>query len=197
MTEGRSSSRVGKIAATPRVATPTRGPKRVPGEMKTADFLTGLLDQTRARLPAELGECQTFQRWSLAKLWFDDAAIHYEVAPHTSRGRIEVALHFETRNPRHNAAMLEYFVEELLFLKAALGERLEAEPWDKGWTRVYLTLPLEALLPDFQQRVASYLAEFVETLEPILRDAAESVRGMGAVSATATATIDPNGMLSS
>jgi hypothetical protein len=149
--------------------------KRVPGELATAAFLDGLLEQARARLPAELqAGCSTRQQWSLGKLWYEEPLLHYEVWLHRARMRVELGLHLETRDAAYNAALLGYVAEELVFLKAALGDGLEAEPWDKGWCRVYLTLPLEPLLPDYQARLAEQFALLVETLEPLRRDAVQS-----------------------
>ncbi len=117
------------------------------------------------------------QQWSLAKLWYDDPALHFEVWLHRARARVEVGLHFETRDAARNRRMLDAIAEELLFIKAALSDGVEAEPWDKGWTRVYHTLPLEPLLPDFQARLAEHFALFVETLEPLRRDAVQMLGG--------------------
>jgi len=48
-----------------------------------------------------------------------------------------------------------------------------------AWTRVYLTRPLEPLLPPFQQRLAAVFAELIETLEPLRRAAMEALRTGG------------------
>jgi len=127
-----------RSAAADRVSVerPRRPPpavRRAAGELRTAEFLLGLLELARAQLPEALRACQTRQQWSLAKLWYDDPLVHYAVWPHRARGRVEVGLHFETRDSRRNAALLECVADELAFLKATLGDGLEAEPWDKGW----------------------------------------------------------------
>ena len=147
--------------------------RRAPGELPTAEFLRGLLDATRARLPAELQPFRARQQPALVKAFYGDPAIHFEVWLHRARGRVEVGLHFETRDAARNARMLEYVADELVFLKAALGEGLEAEPWDKGWTRLYQVLPLEPLLSDFRARLAEHFARFIETLEPVRQAAVE------------------------
>jgi hypothetical protein len=90
------------------------------------------------------------------------------------RERAELGLHFETRDPRRNQRLLEYVADELPFLKEVLGTGLEAEPWDKGWTRVYLTRPLTRLDPDEQADLATVFAELIETLEPLRREAIEA-----------------------
>jgi hypothetical protein len=56
-------------------------------------------------------------------------------------------------------------------LKEVLGNGVEAEPWDKGWTRLYTSLPLQRLDLNEQARFAEAFATFIETLEPIRREA--------------------------
>ena len=150
-------------------------PRRQPGELSTADFLQGVLEATRAALPIELHSLQARQQWALVKFFADDPAIHFELWLHRARARVELGLHFETRDAGRNQRLLAYIADELPFLKAALGDSLEAEPWDKGWTRVYLTRPLARLVPEEQARLATSFAELIQTLEPIRRDAVEAV----------------------
>ena len=150
-------------------------PRRQPGELGTTEFLRGVLEATRAALPAELQTLEARQQWTLIKLLTDDPAIHFELWLHRARARVELGLHFETRDAGRNQRLLEYVADELPFLKAVLGDGLEAEPWDKGWTRVYLTRPLARLLPEEQAPLATTFAELIETLEPIRRDAVEAI----------------------
>src|SRR5262249_4736147 len=165
------------MTVSPRRPMPPRS-RRQPGELATAAFLEGLLDAARARLPEGLREgCNSRQQGSLGKLWYEEPQVHYEVWLHRARMRVELGLHFETRDPAQNAELLGYLAEELVFLKAALGDGLEAEPWDKGWCRVYLTLPLEPLLPKYQARLAEQFALLVETLEPLRPDAVQMGTG--------------------
>ena len=141
--------------------------RRVPGELNTGDFLRGVLAATRAQLPAELQGLQARQQGSLIKLFAEEPAIHFELWLHRGRGRVELGLHFETRDHERNQRLLDYVIDELPFLKAVLGNSVEAEPWDKGWTRVYMTRPLARLGPEEQAQLATSFAEFVEALEPI------------------------------
>ena len=136
-----------------------------------ADFLSGVLEAVRQRLSHELGEFQTRHQGPLIKFFAEDPAIHYELWLHPNRGRAEIGLHFETRDANRNRRLLEYLAKDLLFLKEALGQGLEAEPWDKGWARLYISYPLVRLDRPDQERFAEALARFVETLEPIRREA--------------------------
>ena len=61
--------------------------------------------------------------------------------------------------------------DDLLFLKEAVGQGLEAEPWDKGWTRVYLSYPLDYLGAEQQRELGGAFTVFIEMLEPIRREA--------------------------
>src|SRR5437879_234553 len=121
------------------------GYRRGPGELTTGDFLRGVLEGVRARLAGELQGLVARQQGSLIKLLAEEPPIHFELWLHRSRGRVELGLHFETRDADRNRRLLEYVADDLLFLKEALGQGLEAEPWDKGWTRLYISYPLERL----------------------------------------------------
>ena len=148
--------------------------RRLPGELSTADFLRAVLETTRARLPGELQSLQARQQGSLIKLFGDEPEIHFELWLHYGRGRAELALHFETHDPDRNRRLLEYVADELPFLKEAIGPGIEAEPWDKGWTRVYLTRPVERLGAAECEQLAVTFAEFVAILDPIRREAVEA-----------------------
>jgi hypothetical protein len=149
---------------------PTR--RRVPGSLSTADFLKGVLEQTRAQLPATPEPLHAQHQGALIK--FHDGhhpAIHFELWLHHNRARVELGLHFETRDADRNQRLLDFVAEDLMFLKAALGQGLEAEPWDKGWTRLYLTRPINHLGPAEQSHLATAFAEFIKTLDPLRREA--------------------------
>ena len=136
-----------------------------------SEFLRGVLEAVRMRLPDELRDLQARHQGSLVKLFANEPAIHYELWLHRGRGRGELGLHFETRDAQRNQRLLEYVAEDLLFLKEALGQGLEAEPWDKGWARLYTSYPLARLDAVEQAHVAEAFAKFIETLEPIRREA--------------------------
>ena len=52
-------------------------------------------------------------------------------------------------------------------VKAALGPQWEAEPWDKGWTKVYETVPYEPFSTEVLETVARRLARAMTVLQPI------------------------------
>ena len=81
--------------------------------------------------------------------------------------RLELGLHFESRNATDNRRLLDGFAERMIEIKAELGEDVEAELWDRGWTKVYETLPLETYSPAYLQVVARRLAKMVTVLHPV------------------------------
>jgi hypothetical protein len=142
--------------------------------VRARDFLAGTLAAARSLLPGELRDFQERYRGPLAQAYYDDPDQHFEVWLRRSAGRVELGLHFESRDRASNNRMLERFADELAWIKAELGERTEAEPWDRGWTRVHQTLPLpEPLSSEIQGDLARRLARMIELLEPLRRDAAE------------------------
>ena len=55
----------------------------------------------------------------------------------------------------------------LFEIKAELGESVEAEMWDRGWTKIYEVVPEAKLTPEYQAQVAARVAEFIVCLHPI------------------------------
>ena len=143
--------------------------------LRIHEFLDGLAEATRALLPPELRGFEHRLQGSLVKLYYEDRRQHYEVWLRRSAGLVELGLHFESRDRERNARFLDWFAEELIWIKAALDERAEAEPWDRGWTRVHRVLPLASLDLDFQQHLADQLARTIELLEPLRRDAVQAL----------------------
>ena len=149
-------------------------PKMI-GPMRVHEFLDGLAETTRTLLPAELRGFEHRLLGSLVKLHYEDRFQHYEVWLRRPAGLVELGLHFESRDRVRNARLLEWFTDEIVWIKAALDERAEAEPWDRGWTRVHRVIPLEPLDEQFQRRLAEQLAQTIELLEPLRREAVEAL----------------------
>lgn len=83
------------------------------------------------------------------------------------RGLLEVGLHFESRNKELNTTLLTGMRKHMIEVKATLGTQWEAEPWDKGWTKVYETIPYEPFSTDLLDRVGGRLARAMTVLTPI------------------------------
>ena len=124
---------------------------------------------TRVKLPQQWQNFKTHVRPWLVQLSYADPLLHYEVVTlGERRGVLEIGLHFESRNPAVNARLLDGFMRHLFEIKTELGESIEAERWDKGWTKVYETIPLETFDEAYVDRVAGRLAQVIVVLQPIL-----------------------------
>lgn len=141
------------------------------GRMSTAEFLRRVPERARPLCSEELREFQWRQRWSIVQLWHGPSArVHYEVGFHRRVDRIEVGLHFEA-DPRTNERLLRHFQEHLIVAKAGVSEWIEAEPWDRGWARVYEMLPIEPLDERYVDLIADRLARLIAALQPLLDEA--------------------------
>jgi len=139
--------------------------------MKSSEFMRALPEAIRPKLPKRLRALQTAGRAWLVQFYYDDPRIHYEVWNlGERRGRLEIGLHFEAREADVNARLLDGMLAHLFEIKAELGPSFEAEPWDKGWTKVYETIPLDKFSPEYLERVAARVAQVIGVLEPIRRD---------------------------
>jgi len=139
--------------------------------MKSAEFMRALPDAVRPLLPRQLQAFKVLLRPWLVQIHYGQPLIHYEVVTHGERrGLLEIGLHFESRNPDENARLLNGFMQHLFEIKAELGDQVEAEMWDKGWTKVYETLPLETMTDAYLERVAERLARLMTVLQPILEN---------------------------
>jgi hypothetical protein len=137
--------------------------------MKSTEFMRALPNAVRAKLPKPLQAFKNNLRPWLAQFYYANALLHYEVVTHGERrGILEIGLHFESRNPDENARLLNGFMQHLFEIKAELGDQVEAEMWDKGWTKVYETIPLETMNEAYLDRVAERLARMISVLQPIL-----------------------------
>jgi hypothetical protein len=137
--------------------------------MRASEFMRAIPAATRAKLPKNLQSFKTHTRPWLVQLSYADPLLHYEVVTlGARRGILEIGLHFESRDPAVNARLLDGFLRHLFEIKAELGNGFEAEVWDKGWTKVYETIPLEAFDEAYVDRVAGRLAQIIAALQPIL-----------------------------
>jgi hypothetical protein len=137
--------------------------------MRTSDFMRALPNATRPKLPRKLQGFKTNVRSWLVQFYYTQPLLHYEVVTlGERRGVLEIGLHFESRHHDENARLLDGFLQHLIEIKAQLGDQVEAEMWDKGWTKVYETIPLETMTDDYLNRVAERLAKMIVVLQPIL-----------------------------
>ena len=140
--------------------------------MKTKEFLELLPDLLRQQLPPEFAGFQIAHRaTSLTKMYYDRLAVHYEVHIQKKKKEVELGLHFES-DPDTNFEYLELMSQRSEDIKESLGADIEVEEWVRGWTRVHTTVELDTLDDDFLVELSFRLSAMIQTLEPILREAA-------------------------
>ncbi|MGI8586742.1 MAG: hypothetical protein ACR2M0_03525 [Chloroflexia bacterium] len=135
--------------------------------MLPTPFLRRLSDTVRPLLAADPQPLHIQARGRLLKLWFGpDESIHYEVWIHDNLQLIELGLHCEA-DPLRNARIRRQLGFHMFDIKAALGNSVELEEWDRGWVRLYETHPLSPLDEPRLDELARRLATFVTIVQPI------------------------------
>jgi len=92
----------------------------------------------------------------------------YECGVYLQRRVVELGLHFES----------DSFTNQILLgairtHAKSIARRLPTariEPWDKGWARVWESIPLQPFDERFSAQVTKALAKYVRVLEPMLED---------------------------
>ena len=131
------------------------------------DFFGGLRKGVKARLPVELRSFSSSRgRGRLMKLHFGRPEFHYEAWHHTGAGRLEIGLHFEG-SAQENQQAFDFFRVRMVELKEQLP-RAELEPWDRGWSRMYETLPAQQLDERVLGAAVERLSDYIVTLQPLL-----------------------------
>jgi hypothetical protein len=137
--------------------------------MRLDELMRAIPSATRAKLPQALQDFKVARRSWLVQLYYGDPPVHYEVVTlGVKRGELEIGLHFESRDAALNERLLNGFMQHLFEIKAELGDRFEAEMWDRGWTKVYETIPMETFDDAYVDRVAARLAQVIVVMQPIL-----------------------------
>lgn len=144
----------------------------------SSQFFQLLPNAAREHLPPELRKFRHAGRSWLTQLYYADSRLHYEVWNlGQQRGKLEIGLHFESKDESVNRHFLAGFDRHLFEIKARLGPGWEAERWDKGWTKVYEVWPLEPFGDAYLERVAKRLAQSIVVLQPIFDDLQALRRG--------------------
>lgn len=132
-----------------------------------ADFFSGLRKGVKAKLPADLRSLNTGRgRGRLMKLHYDRPEFHYEVWHHTGDGRLEIGLHFEG-SKEENQEAFDFFRVRMIEIKAYLPHA-ELEPWDRGWSRLYETLPAPQLDDVVLDAAVELMSDYIVALQPLL-----------------------------
>lgn len=136
--------------------------------MKSGEFFAALPAATHERLPKHLRNFRVNKRSWLVQLYYVQPLLHYEVWNLGARkSKLEIGLHFESRKREENTHLLHGFQSHLFEIKAELGESFEAEPWDKGWSKVYETIEREPFSTEYLEVVAERLSQVIVVMQPI------------------------------
>ena len=137
-----------------------------------ADFRTvfrAIPPLLRAELPVELRDFQWSATSWMAKAWYGNRALHYEIWVRESARVVEIGLHFEA-DALTNARLYSAFRARAKEIQRALGDDARIEQWDKGWSRVWESIPLQVIADGYAQRIRTRFVDYVRALEPILRE---------------------------
>ena len=137
--------------------------------IRTAGFFRALPQPVKAALPARLKEVHHHVRSSQAQWYYDDPRLHFEAWWHANTGRLELGLHLES-TPAVNERIAAGLARQLLLIKARLGERLDLEPWDRGWIRLYETHPVEVFDAARIASTSTRMAELIGVLWPMCNE---------------------------
>jgi hypothetical protein len=132
-----------------------------------AEFFAGVRKGLRASLPENLRRFEVGRGHSrLLKIHFGRPELHFEAWHHPGDGRLEIGLHFEGPASMNESA-LGYFRARMVEVKARLP-RAELEPWDRGWSRLYETLPAPVLDDLVQDAALEKMRAYITNLQPMV-----------------------------
>ena len=135
--------------------------------LSPVDFFAGVRKGLKARLPADLRNFEITRGHSrLLKIHYGRPELHFEAWHHTGEGRLEVGLHFEGPGELNRRAF-EFFRTHMVEVKAEL-RRAELEPWDRGWSRLYETLPAPVLDDQVVEAAVLLMRAYITTLQPMV-----------------------------
>lgn len=135
--------------------------------MKPAECLRRVGPLVRKNVPPALREFHYASIAFMAKLWYGNKDLHYEIWSRARLGTIEIGLHFEA-DPLTNARLLAAFAANSKAVRRTLGDA-RIEEWDRGWARVWEPLPHRKPDQQLASELGQRIAVYVTTLEPILR----------------------------
>ena len=144
-------------------------PRRTDRFIRTAPFFRALPAKVKTKLPPALREVNHRVRSSQGQWWYDDPRLHFEAWWHAKTGRLELGLHLEG-SPELNQRIAAGLSRHMLMINARLGGRLDLEPWDKGWVRLYETHAVEAFDEERVIATATRVAELITVLWPMCRE---------------------------
>jgi hypothetical protein len=147
--------------------------------MKYQEFLKTMPEIIVPALPESLHGIKVRQpyRW-LIQFHYGEPRLHYEVSRSQGQKGLELGFHCESRDKALNRLLLFGFRQHLFEIKDVLGESMEAEMWDRGWTKIYDVYPLADFTAEHQQEVGQRMVKIIACIHPIyveLRSQAQRV----------------------
>jgi len=137
-------------------------------QLSSATFFEALTLRLAPLLPFELRAFEHRRQGRLMKFHYGHPTTHFEAAHHLGSGRMEIGLHLEG-SPALNSAAFDYFRSRIVEIKGALPSA-ELEPWDRGWARLYETIPGPGLSLPLVEATAPRFAAQIKTLQPLLNE---------------------------
>ena len=141
--------------------------------VRTAGFFRALPPLVAAALPTRLKGVRHRARSSQAQWFFGDPRLHFEAWWHPNTGRLELGLHLEAA-PATNDRIAAGLARQLLMIKARLGERIDLEPWDRGWVRLYETHLVDSFDAARLKVTAARMAELIGVIWPMCQELRKS-----------------------
>lgn len=144
--------------------------------MKYMEFIRTMPSAVLPHLPDHLSGIQPHQpfRW-IMQFHFGERRLHYEIGRVAYSKDLELAYHFESKDKDLNRYLLTGFRRHLFEIRDTLGPQVQAEMWDRGWSKVYERVPAAELSADYQQSLGIRLAELITCLQPIFADLRQDV----------------------
>ena len=132
-------------------------------------FIQTIPEVIRPLLPQPLRGFTVHQpfRW-IIQMNYGEQRLHYEVSRISGPTKdLELGFHFESRDKDLNRYLLLGFRRHFLEIRDMLGDNIEAEMWDRGWTKVYERFPAGEITPAYQENAAQRMAAIITCLHPI------------------------------
>ncbi len=143
------------------------------GKLKAREFLFYTEDLALAALPANFPPPERRVMWMILQFSWGDPAIHFELHPQASRGRIEVGLHFEG-SLEQNEAWAQRIADDACEVMATMGPEWELEEWTASWRRLHRTYEFDDLTASLGREVAAEFARAMQLLLPYAQPAIEA-----------------------
>lgn len=148
-------------------------------KLSQTQFLKTVPQYVIPLLPEPLQSIKVNQpyRW-LTQFHYGESRLHYEISSAKYRQGWELGFHCESKDRNLNRYLLTGFRRHLFEIKDILGATIEAEMWDKGWTKIYEVYPAGDLTQSYQEAFAARVAAFITCLHPIYVELRNDVKSI-------------------